>query len=182
MTRNWPATPLTVLTPVRPGEEGALARSLTRLPQGEDSPFGRVPDTHFARWVVLSGTPWRVPGVPRRSRPLRMRYLLFTSTANRSPEDHVEDLRTGLRSDADAVWGHCIGYPGHDRAAEFRRYLLHNRLPVHRWSPAYDATTQEVREALDLRRRHADLAMRTQTAGDQQLQEAFLAEFGRGRT
>ena len=182
MRRTWPTTPLTVLTPVCPGEECALADSLARLPQGEDSPFRRVAETHFARWVVLSGMPWRVPGVPRKSRPLRMQYLLFTSTANRPAEDHVEDLRTGLRCHADAVWGHCVGYPGHDRAAEFRRYLLHNRLPVHRWSPAYDATVQEVRDALVLRRRHAELAMRMQRADDLELQKAFLAEFGNDGT
>jgi hypothetical protein len=178
VSRTWTTTPLTVLTPVRPGEEDALIRSLSRLPHGGDSPFGRVAETHFARFVVLSGAPWRVPGVPRRCRPLRMRYLLFTDTSNRPPEDHVEDLRTALRGHADAVWGHCVGYPGHDRAAEFRRYLLHNRLPVHRWSSAYDATVREVLHALDLRRRHAELAMSAQRAEDLELHKAFLAEFG----
>jgi hypothetical protein len=111
-----------------------------------------------------------------------MQYLLFTSTANCPPEQHVEDLRTGLRCHADAVWGHCVGYPGHDRAADFRRYLLHNRLPIDRWSPAYDATVQEVHDALALRRRHVDLAVRTQGDDDLGLREAFLEEFGRDRT
>jgi hypothetical protein len=178
VTSTWPATPLTVLTPVVPGEEHALEDSLARLSRDGDSPFSRVAETHFARWVVLAGAPWRVPGVPRRSRPLRMRYLLFTSTANRPAEEHVEDLRTGLGDDADAVWGHCVGYPGHERAADFHRYLLHNRLPAHRWFAAYDATVREVRDALVLRRRHAELAMRMQRADDLVLQKAFLAEFG----
>jgi hypothetical protein len=182
VSHTWPATPLTVLTPVCPGEVDALADSLKKLPRGADSPFQRVAETHFARFVVLSGTPWRVPGVPRRSRPLRMQYLLFTSTANCPPEQHVEDLRTGLRRHADAVWGHCVGYPGHDRAAEFRRYLLHNSLPIQRWSPAYDATVQEVHEALALRRRHADLAVRTQADGDLGLRTAFLEKFGKDGT
>jgi hypothetical protein len=111
-----------------------------------------------------------------------MQYLLFISTANRPPEEHVEDLRTGLREYADMVWGHCIGYPGHGRAAEFHRYLLHNRLPDHRWWAAYDATVPEVRDALALRRRHAELAMRIQTRDDLELHEAFLAEFGNDGT
>ena len=182
MSHTWPTAPLTVLTPVRPGEEDALADSLKKLPQGAASPFRQVAETHFARWVVLRGAPWRVPGVPRRSRPLRMQYLLFTSTANCPPEQHVEDLRTGLHCHADAVWGHCVGYPGHDRAPEFRRYLLHNRLPIDRWSPAYDATVREVHHALALRHRHADLAVRTQADDDLGLQEAFLTKFGRDRT
>ncbi|MGY1690667.1 hypothetical protein [Geodermatophilus sp. SYSU D01105] len=180
MSSTWPATPLTVLTPVVPGEEGALRESLARLPAAGDSPFSRVAETHFARVVVLSGAPWRYRGLPRRTRPLRMQYLLFTSTANRPPERHVEDLRDGLGPDADAVWGHCVGYPGHDRAAEFCRYLLHNRLPVHRWFAAYDATVQEVGDALDLRRRHARFAGQTQGCDDVDLQAAFLTEFGDG--
>ncbi len=182
MSSTWPATPLTVLTPVVPGREGTLREALARLPEAADSPFGRVAETHFARWVVIAGAPWRYRGLPRRTRPLRMQYLLFTSTANRPAEEYVEDLRTGLGSDADAVWGHCVGYPGHDRPAEFRRYLLHNRLPVHRWFAAYDATVQEVHDALALRRRHADLAGRTQGDDDLGLREAFLEEFGRDRT
>ncbi len=182
MTSNWPATPLTVLTPVVPGEELALQDSLARLSQDGDSPFSRVAETHFARCVVIAGAPWRYRGLPRRTRPLRMRYLLFTSTANRPNEQHVEDLRTGLGRDADAVWGHCVGYPGHDRPAEFRRYLLHNRLPVHRWFAAYDATVQEVGDALDLRRRHAQFAMQAQEVDDLDLQKAFLTTFGNDGT
>jgi hypothetical protein len=180
VTSTWQATPLTVLTPVVPGEERALGESLAGLPQAGDSPFSRVAETHFARWVVLSGAPWRYRGLPRRTRPLRMQHLLFTSTANRPPEQHVEDLRTGLGRDADAVWGHCVGYPGHDRPAEFCRYLLHNRLPVHRWFAAYDATVHEVGDALDLRRRHIDFAVRVQGLDDLDRQQAFLAEFGEG--
>ncbi len=178
MSHTWPATPLTVLTPVVPGREGGLLEALAGLPQAADSPFSRVAETHFARWVVIAGAPWRYRGLPCRTRPLRMQYLLFTSTANRRPEEHVEDLRTGLGSDADAVWGHCVGYPGHDRPAEFRRYLLHNRLPVHRWFAAYDATVGEVGDALDLRRRHARFAMQVQQLDDLGLQEAFRTEFG----
>ena len=182
MTATCPATPLTVLTPVVPGEEQALRNALGRLSRAGVSPFSRVAETHAARWVVVAGAPWRYRGLPRRTRPLRMQYLLFTSTANRAPEQHVEDLRTGLRSDADAVWGHCVGYPGYQQPAGFRRYLLHNRLPVHRWFAAYDASVREVGNALEVRRRHAGFAARTQQLDDLDLQAAFLAEFGHDGT
>jgi hypothetical protein len=177
-----PATPFTVLTPVVPGEEQALRDALGQLSRAGASPFSRVAETHVARWVLVSGAPWRYRGLPRRTRPLRMQYLLFTSTANRPPEQHVEDLRTGLRSDADAAWGHCVGYPGYQQPAGFRRYLLHNRLPVHRWFAAYDATVREVGDALDLRRRHTEFAVRTQDVDDLRLQAAFLAEFAEDGT
>jgi hypothetical protein len=175
---TWPATPMTVLTPVVPGQEQALRESLERLSGPGARPFSRVAETHFARWVVVSGAPWRYQDHPRRTRPLRMQYLLFTSTANRPPEQHVEDLRTGLRGDADAAWGHCVGYPGYQQPAGFRRYLLHNRLTTHRWFAAYDATVQEVGDALDLRRRHTRFAVRMQEVDDLGLQKAFLTEFG----
>ena len=179
MTNTWPATPFTVLTPVVPGRVHALGEALAELSRDGDDPFRRVAETHFARFVVIAGAPWRYRDLPRRTRPLRMQYLLFTSTANRRPEDHVDDLRTGLARHADAVWGHCIGYPGRDRPAAFASYLLRNQLPVHRWFAAYDATVEEIREALDLRRRHAQLAKQVQKLDDLGLQEAFRAEFAK---
>ena len=94
----------------------------------------------------------------------------------------VGALGTTLEGDADAVWGHCVGYPGYQQPAGFRRYLLHNRLPVHRWFAAYDASVREVGNALEVRRRHAGFAARTQQLDDLDLQAAFLAEFGHDGT
>jgi hypothetical protein len=179
VTRTWPTTPLTVLTPVRPGEERALATHLDGLHSGGQELFSRMSSTHFARWVVLDRLGADVPGRRRRARPLRMRYLLFTSTANSPVDEQLEELRLRLGPEADAVWGHCVGYPGHHRRVAFHRYLRHNSLPVPQQFAAYDATVPEVCAALDLRDRHISFAREAQGMDDVGLQQAFLRRFPR---
>lgn len=172
------ATPLTVLTPVHPGDEPELAAYLARLPQGDQSPFRRLSSTHFARWVVVGPLSTDYPGAPFPDRPLRMRYLLFTTTFNSPVPDFLAELRTRLGAEADAVWGHCVNYPGHHDAREFDRYLIRNSLPVHQWFAAYDATVTEVRNGLDLRDEHLAFARKVQQSGDEKLQQAFIDHFG----
>ena len=172
------ATPLTVLAPVRPGEEAELTAALDRMPRGEQSPFARLSSTHFARWVVVGEPGAEFPGAPWPARRLRMRYLLFTSTFNGTVRDYLEELRVRLGPEADGVWGHCVNYPGYHRAARFRRYLRHNSLPVHMWYPAYQATVPEVRTALDLRNRHIAFARYAQGRDDKELLVAYVERFG----
>jgi hypothetical protein len=172
------ATPLTVLAPVRPGEEAELTAALDRMPRGEQSPFARLSSTHFARWVVVGEPGAEFPGAPWPARRLRMRYLLFTSTFNGKVGSYLEELRVRLGAQADQVWGHCVGYPGHHDPVRFRRYLRHNSVPVHLWYAAYQATVPEVRTALDLRDRHIAFAQQAQGMCDKQLLQAYVAHFG----
>jgi hypothetical protein len=178
MTR-WAATPLTVLTPIRPGEDRALTAHLDRWASGGESPFSRMSSTHFARWVVLDRLGSDIPGGRRRERPLRMRYLLFSSTSNSPAAEHLEELRLRLGPEVDAVWGHCVGYPGHHRRVAFHRYLRHNSLPIHQRFAAYDAAVPELRAALDLRDRHIAFAHDVQGMDEEQLHQDFLRRFPR---
>jgi hypothetical protein len=166
-----------VLTPVLPGEEAALRAQLTAMSEGEDL-FGRLSSTHFARWVVLDRLGADIPG-RRRARPLRMHYLLFTCTANSAIDDQMEELRLRLGPEVDAVWEHCVGYPGHQRRVAFHRYLRHNSLPALQQFAAYDASVPEVRAALDLRDRHIAFARMSQGLDDVALQQAFRRHFPR---
>jgi len=169
------------------GTEGASAPGgLLRVPThldglGRDGPdpFARMSSTHFARWVILDRLGADIPGRRRRARPLRMQYLLFTSTAHSPIDEQIEELRLRLGPEADAVWGHCVGYPGHHRRVAFHHYLRHNSLPVPQQFDAYDATVPEVRAALKLRERHIAFADAVQKMDDAQLQLAFLRRFPR---
>jgi hypothetical protein len=167
-----------VLTPILPGEEAALSAQLTAMAEGEDV-FGRLSSTHFARWVVLDRLGADIPGRCRRTRPLRMHYLLFTCTANSSIDDQMEELRLRLGPEVDAVWGHCVGYPGHHRRVAFHRYLRHNSLPALQRFAAYDASVPEIRAALKLRDRHIAFARESQGLDDADLQQAFRRRFPR---
>ena len=171
---RWPTTPLTVLTPVVPGEEDALTADLQTLDR-DPSPFASLASTHFVRWVVVAQVGSRLA---RARRPLSMRYLLFTALSNSPVEDFVEELGQRLGPELDTVWRHCVGYPGHQDGRAFATYLLHNALRIEQRFTAYDADVTEIKRAVGLRRAHAQLARRTQRMPDQDLQRAFLDAFG----
>jgi hypothetical protein len=158
--------PFTAITPVVPGREGHLASCLAALPCGAASPF-----------VVLDPELTAPPDWRSHRPPLE--HLLFTSTSNSPAAEHVEELRVCLGPLADDLWGQCVGYPGRSSPQRFRRYLLHNRLPAQLFYRAYDATVDDVRRALDLRRRHRAFAVRVQGADDEALRAAFLRELVR---
>ena len=170
--------PLTVLTPVHPGREERLSAYLRAIPQDEGSPFRRLPGTHFARWVVVDRLREGYLGAPFPPTPLRGSYLLYTSTFDSTVVEHVEELRIRLGAEADAVWEHCVGYPGRRQQGRFRRYLLHNRIRENIWHRAYDATVPEIRAALDLRCQHIEFARHTQGLDDEDLHREFLERFG----
>jgi hypothetical protein len=181
VSRHRGPTPLTVLTPVRPGEEQHLADRLAGMPTGSDSPFHRLSGTHFARWVPV-GHGGRRRGLVPVDLPVSL-YLLFTATFDGPVDDFIDELRVRIGDVADAVWEHCVGYPGHLERDRFRRYLNHNTLPIHRDFAAYYATVAEVRRALRLRERHIGFATRSDAGalarplGQGTLQQAFLEHF-----
>nr|BFE71964.1 hypothetical protein GCM10020092_052650 [Actinoplanes digitatis] len=84
----------------------------------------------------------------------------------------------GLGAETDAIWGHCIGYPGRRRRASFHRYFRHNRLPTTLSFAAYQSTIVEVRTALEVRDAHIPFAVRAQSLRDEDLQAAFIEHFG----
>ena len=109
---------LTVLTPIIDGHEAELTAHLEGLEEGDASPLARVPGTHIARWVVMDQVDLQGAG-QRRHDALPPR-LLFSSNFDGELDAYLEGLRTGMAEDADAIWGHCRGYPGHGDGAGLR--------------------------------------------------------------
>jgi hypothetical protein len=65
--------------------------------------------------------------------------------------------------DADAVWGHCVGYPGSRAAEVFADYFRRNQIDASLFMAAYPkATVEDVRVSLALRQRIIDFAVATQ--------------------
>ena len=183
MSANHPITLVTVLTPITPGREPELATYLNGLPKRYPKSFNELPCVHFARWVIIGQIPSEYNG--RRmfgrwlQRPLRMKYLLFSSAFNCSGDAFFEDVRERLGPLADGVWDHCVGYPGSANRAEFHDYMAHNNLPIVQKFIAYDYTVAQIVDALALRKQHIELAQETQTKTDpEQLHQMFEAEFG----
>ena len=174
--RSGQAYGLTVLTPVLADEVSALAAHLDTFGSEDASPLARLAATHFARWVIVEDVVYE--GGRQRRDALKASRLLFTSNFDGPLDAYLEAMRTDLGEDADAVWGHCAGYPGRADAAGFAAYFRNHQLESALFFGAYgDQTVSEVRANLALRARLIEFAMAAQGLPDAELQARFRAEF-----
>ena len=168
---------LTVLTPIRDGHEARLARYLDLLEGGDGSPLALVPGTHFARWVVVGDVVYE--GRRQRRDHLKLGRLLFTSNFDGPVMAYLEAMRTGLGEVADAIWGHCEGYPGRDETSAFASYMRRHQIENALFFAAYgDRTVEQVKRSLAVRREVIDFAVSAQGMGGEALQAAFKERFG----
>ncbi len=168
---------LIALAPILPGREGAVRAALDRLPSGADSPFARSGATHFARWVIINRLMYAGPPQPRDT--LRSPYLLFTSHYDGALDAYLDELCARLPTELDALYRHCVGYPGvRDRRA-FAAWLRRGQVAPSFYFGAYaDASLGQVLTALDLRERLRAFALATQGLDAAALQAAYRRTFG----
>jgi len=181
-SRSGRAYAITLMTPIKPGSEAALVAHLAGLGTGEDSPLARMSHLHFGRWVVIDQLLTGWPGAPDPPPRLKSGYLLFTACvtapdeadipaaqryAERLPGAFFDEIRECIAADADAVWGHCFGYPGADDKATFVNYLARSQIETSLFHVGYpDATRDDVRNALAARARLIDFARLHQGQAD----------------
>ncbi len=171
---------LIVLSPILPGREAALRETIERLPTGPDSPLARTGTVHFGRWVIINRLLYTGP--PQKRDTLHSPYLLFTSYIDGEPDAYLDDLRALLPAELDAIYSHCVGYPGTRDAEAFKTWLRHDQLDAAFYFGAYsDATLPRVLTALDLRERLLQFAVGAQGLDAAELQAAYRRTFGRGR-
>lgn len=169
------------ITPIVAGHEIALRAHLRGLPRGEGSPLARVPRTHFGRWVIMPQPAFQ--GSPMHPDPFKSQYLFFSACFDGDLPSYLDDLCTLIPDEADAIWGHCAGYPTggtRDRAA-FARYLTHNQVDTEVYFAAYpQATVAKVRESLALRDQVLKFTVEAQGLDDAELQRRWQEAFGAG--
>jgi hypothetical protein len=148
-----PPTCLTILAPLRRGEETALGGILRaigddikgkRLAAGERPhiDFRRCPRTHFARFAILND-PDRGAGCTR---------LLFASVYDGDLDGHLAEL-VAATSDMQAIWGGCEGYGG---TADFGAFVRQHELePAGFYIAFRDETAASIQRALGDDRRPA---------------------------
>ena len=163
---------LMVLTPIRPGASDELRAVLEGL---EESPFARVPRTHFARLMIVPDMP-----VPRGVQdPLDGPYLLLTANFDGDVGTWLDELAQRLGPEAHEIWGRCIGCPDPASGAALKAYLWRNQLDSGVVFAAYgQASVEQIRGALDKRARLADFVVRAQDMEPAERRRAFLEEFG----
>jgi hypothetical protein len=167
---------LSVLTPILDGHADALREHLDGLGEGDASPLARVPGTHIARWVVIDGVIYQGSG--QRKRDALTPRLLFSSNFDGDVGAYLEGLRTGMAADADAIWGHCRGYPGHEDGPGFAAWMRAHMLEAALFFAAYGGmTVEQVHSNLDRRRRLLDLTLEGQKLSPADLKARFMESF-----
>jgi hypothetical protein len=161
------------MTPILDGHERELRDHLEGFDR-QTSPFAALPQTHFARWVIIRD--W----VNNRAQPRRDHlgcpYLIFTSNLH-GPIDGYLDALCDLKQ-AQAIWSHCIGCPQPATGAGLKAYLLHNQVDTGFFVAAYpDASVEQVRASLALRGQVIAFVASSQGMDPPTLQSEFNARF-----
>lgn len=166
------------MTPIKPGEEGALRAYLEGLRARGERPFSKAPRTHMARWVVVDGFNCPPSYKQRRAETLAIASLVFSCNFDGDLDSYLDDLCEALAPEAAEIWGRCIGCPEQARGAALKGYLKHNQIDCGFFYAAYgQATVGKVKASLDQRDRLVAFATRAQGMQPAELQQAFISEF-----
>ena len=166
------------LTPIISGNtqgviHAAELRSvLARLCELKISPFSRVAGTHFARWNVIDDMPQL--GFPTDIDHLQSKYLLFETDFDGDRDAWITAFATTMPDVINAVYRHCVGYPGLASLADFRTYLLKCQLHTTLDFAPYGTTKLDtVLRALDTQRKFVGFMHATQGKSPLELRAAF---------
>ena len=116
---------LTFLSPIidderaTPSHDLQIRYALAQWKVDETSPFatalrGRI----FAGLVVMDDVIY--VGMPSCEEHLKSKYLVFETNCDADAGEYLAGLARSIPEALDAVWGHCVGYPG---AAGFADYM-----------------------------------------------------------
>ena len=168
---------VTTFAAITEGEEEALARYLDDLPVGPGSPVARLTQVHCSRLHILRELVYQ--GGNQTREPLNSSFLVFTASFDGALDELLHDICARMPAEADAIWGHCVGYPGAGDPEAFRRYIEHNQVHNHYYlSPFPNATVRDVRRSLAVRDELAVFAAEAQGTEPETLQKRFLETFG----
>ena len=150
---------LAVLAPLKAGVQERLLAALEALGRGEQSPFARVPGTHFGRFALVPALKDPAGAVIESEGS----FLLMCADFDPSPSQWTASLCARAGAELDAVMGHCDGFPGSGDPSGVDAYLAaHNAAPGFTVAGYRRSSVAEVRAALRLRRALQELAGRVQ--------------------
>ena len=170
---------LTILSPIidddraTPSHDLQIRRYLSTLPTGEKSPFAIAPGTHLARLVVMDDVIF--VGLPATEEHLKSKYLVFESNCDGDLDGYLRGLAINAAEHLDAIWSHCVGYPGAANPEKFAEYMKACQIETSLYFAAVnDKTVAESLRALQTQRAVADFIANHQHMEPAQLQAEFL--------
>jgi hypothetical protein len=169
---------LTVLSPIiddesaTPSHDLQIREYLATLPTGEQSPFALAPGTHLARLVVMDDVIY--VGAPACEEHLRSKYLVFESNCDGDLESYLRGLAASVPKQLDAIWSHCVGYPGAANPQAFVDYMKACQIETTFFFAAVnDKSVPETLSALQTQRAVADFIACHQGMDPEKVQRDF---------
>jgi hypothetical protein len=170
---------LTFLSPILddkaaiPSHDLQLRNHLAQLDTATKSPFATAPGTHICRLVVMDDVVY--VGHPAHEEHLHSKYLVFETNTDSNTDDYLANLARHIPAELDAIWSHCIGYPGAADPAAFVRYMKSCQLDTTFFFAAVnDRSVPQTLSALQTQRAVADFIATHQGLPAAQLQQEFL--------
>jgi hypothetical protein len=118
---------LTILSPIIEDNRLDICHSmelrwyLGHLPRDYRSPFARISSTYLARLVVMDDVVY--VGTPANEEHLKSRYLVFETNFDGDLDSYLKLMARETPEFVDAVWKHCVGYPGLSDITAFVAYM-----------------------------------------------------------
>jgi hypothetical protein len=170
---------LTILSPiidddkVTPSHDLQIRKYLATLPTGPESPFAQAPGTHLARLVVMDDVIF--VGSPAIEEHLQSKYLVFESNCDGDLDAYLGGLAEAVPEHLDAIWSHCIGYPGASNQNVFVDYMKACQLETTLYFAAVnDKSVPVTLRALQTQRAVTDFIATHQGMEPSRLQAEFL--------
>ena len=171
---------LTILSPIidddkaTPSHDLQIRKYLAALSTREESPFALAPGTHLARLVVMDDVIF--VGSPVHEEHLNSKYLIFEANIDGDLDSYLGGLAATVPQYLDAIWQHCVGYPGAANRQAFVDYMKACQLTTTFYFAAVnDKTVTETLRALQTQTAVADFIATHQGADPVTLQREFIA-------
>jgi hypothetical protein len=169
---------LTILSPILQGDTLDICHAtdlrwyLASLPRDHTSPFARLSSTHFARLVVMDDVVF--VGAPAHEEHLKSRYLVFETNFDGDLDAYLTRMARDIPDFVDAVWKHCVGYPGVADPAAFAAYMKKCQIETtFFFADVNDKTVQQNLKALQVQSALAHFIERNQSKAAAEIQKSL---------
>lgn len=170
---------LTILSPIiedakaTPSHDLQIRNYLANLSTREDSPFALAPGTHLARLAVMDDVIY--VGAPSSEEHLKSKYLIFESNCDGDLDSYLSGLAATIPDHLDAIWKHCVGYPGAANRQAFIDYMKACQLETTFFFAAVNnKSVSETLRALQTQTAVADFIASHQGANPAKLKRDFI--------
>jgi hypothetical protein len=170
---------LTILSPIiddesaTPSHDLQIREYLANLPTDCKGPFAIAPYTHLTRLVVMDDVIY--VGMPSCEEHLKFKYLVWEANFDGDLDRYLVALAQTVPDQINAIWSHCVGYPGTANLDKFLTYMKSCQLETTFYFAAVnDKSLTQTLTALQTQRAVADFIARHRGIPAPELQREFL--------